>query len=119
MADTSAQNLSQNVKSLDYTLQEIWSLYDANVPEFSEKCLIFLNAKSTFLNDLVYFIHANLENENQSINKILTEIKDRNHSSILEVKESFRIEKQAMETKMKETMLAKAEIEASLDLLKE
>ena len=94
-------------------------MYDANVPEFSEKYLIFLNAKSTQLNDLVYFIHANLENENQSINKILTEIKDRNHSSTLEVKESFRIEKQAMETKMKESMLAKAEIEASLDLLKD
>ena len=119
MADTSAQNLSQNVKSLDYTLQEIWTLYDGNVPEFNEKCLIFLNAKSSFLNDLVYFVHANLENENQSVNKILTEIKDRNHSSISEVKESFRIEKQAMETKLKETMLAKAEIEASLDLLKE
>ena len=119
MADTSAQNLSQNVKSLDYTLQEIWTLYDGNVPEFNEKALIFLNAKSSFLNDLVYFVHANLENENQSVNKILTEIKDRNHSSILEVKESFRIEKQAMETKLKETMLAKAEIEASLDLLKE
>ena len=71
------------------------------------------------INELVYFIHANLENENQSVNKILTEIKDRNHSSIVEVKESFRIEKQAMENKMKETMLAKAEIEASLDLLKE
>ena len=119
MADTSTQNLSQNVKSLDYTLQEIWSLYDANVPEFSEKYLIFLNAKSSFLNDLVYFIHANLENENQSVNKILTEIKDRNHSSILEVKDGFRIEKQSMETKLKEAMLAKAEIEASLDLLKE
>ena len=93
MADTSSQTLSQNIKSLDYTLQEIQSLYYANVPEFSEINQTLLDAKSSFLHDLVYFIHANLENENQSVNKILTEIKDRNHSSILEAKESFRIEK--------------------------
>ena len=81
--------------------------------------MAFVATAISFLNELVYFIHANLENENQAVNKILTEIKDRNHSSILEAKESFRIEKQAMETKMKETMLAKAEIEASLELLSE
>ena len=74
-------------------MQEIQSLYYANVADFSEINQIFLDAKSSFLHDLVYFIHANLENENQSINKILTEIKDRNHSYILEAKESFRIEK--------------------------
>jgi len=55
--------------------------------------LIFLNAKSSFLNDLVYYVHANLENENQSVNNMLNEIKDRNHSAILEAKEGFRIEK--------------------------
>ena len=115
----SVENLSQQVKALDYTLQEIWGLYDGNVPEYSEKHLIFLNAKSSFLNDLVYFVHANLENENQSVNNMLNEIKDRNHSAILEAKEGFRIEKQAMESKLKETMLAKTETEAALELLKE
>lgn len=63
------------------------------MPDYSEKHLIFLNAKSSFLNDLVYFVHANLENENQSVNNMLNEIKDRNHSAILEAKEGFRIEK--------------------------
>ena len=119
MNENSVENLSQQVKALDYTLQEIWGLYDGNVPDYSEKHLIFLNAKSSFLNDLVYFVHANLENENQSVNNMLNEIKDRNHSAILEAKEGFRIEKQAMESKLKETMLAKTETEAALELLKE
>ena len=61
MQDTTSTTLTHNVKSLDFTLQEISGLYDANVPDYSEKLLIFLNAKSAFLNDLVYFIHANLE----------------------------------------------------------
>lgn len=74
MADTSPQSLSQNVKTLDYTLDEIQNLYDGNVHDFSEKYLIFLNAKSSFLNDLVYFIHANMENHNQSQTKIVSEL---------------------------------------------
>ena len=119
MADTSVESLSQHVKSLDYTLQEIWGLYDGNVPEYSEKHLIFLNAKSSFLNDLVYFIQGNLANEIESLSSILNEIKDRNHASLLEVKEGFRIESQTMETKLKETTLSKAETEAALELLKE
>ena len=119
MADTSAESLSQHVKALDYTLQEIWGLYDSNVPEYVEKHLIFLNAKSSFLNDLVYFIQGNLGNEIESLTSILNEIKDRNHVSLLEVKEGFRIESQTMETKLKETTLAKAETEAALELLKE
>lgn len=39
--------------------------------------------------------------------------------SILEAKEGLRIEKQALETKMKETALANAEFGAALELLKE
>jgi hypothetical protein len=74
MQDTTSTTLSHNVKSLDFTLQEISGLYDANVPDYVEKLLIFLNAKSAFLNDLVYFIHANLEQENQSITKVLNEL---------------------------------------------
>jgi hypothetical protein len=35
------------------------------------------------------------------------------------VKEGFRIEKQTMETKLKETLLQKAELQATFDLLKE
>jgi hypothetical protein len=93
MADTSPASVSQNIKSLDYTLQEISTLYDGNVPEFGEKYLIFLTAKSSFLHDLVYFIHANLENENQAVNQSLNELKDRHHSAILEAKEGVRLEK--------------------------
>jgi len=119
MADPSSKNIGTNVRSLELTLQEVWTLYDANVPEYSEKCLIFLNAKSQFLNDLLYFVHANMENETQSTNKILTELQDRNHSSILEAKEGFRLEKQTMENKLKETLLSKAEIEANNEILKE
>lgn len=87
MADPGAINIGSNVRSLEITLHEIWTLYDANVPEYQEKCLIFLNGKAQFLNDLLYFVHANMENENQSVNKILNELQDRNHSSILEAKE--------------------------------
>ena len=87
LADTSPQILSQNVKSLEFTLNEIWNLYDQNVPEFSEKYLIFYNAKGSFLNDLLYFVHNNLETENNSLNKILDEIKDKNHAAVQEVKE--------------------------------
>lgn len=119
MADTSPQCLAQNVKTLDYTLEEIQNLYDANVHDFSEKYLIFLNAKSSFLNDLVYFVHGNLESHNQSQSKTLSDLQDRNSSSILEAKEALRIEKQAVETKLKETALAKAEVDAALELLRE
>jgi hypothetical protein len=93
MSDTSPTSLSQNVKTLDYTLDEIQNLYDVNVHDFSEKYLIFLNAKSSFLNDLVFFIHVNLENHNQNQAKILGDLQDRNSSSILEAKEGLRIEK--------------------------
>ena len=119
MADTSVQSLSQHVQSLDYTLQEVWGLYDSNVPEYSEKHLIFLNAKSTFLTDVVYFVHGHQENENESLKQALNEIKDQNHAITLETKEQSRIEKQTLEDKLKETSLAKAESEAALDLLKE
>ena len=64
MAEPSATTIAQNVRSLEITLHEVWSLYDANVPEYPEKCLIFLNGKAQFLNDLLYFVHATLENEN-------------------------------------------------------
>ena len=46
-------------------------------------------------------------------------MQDRNSSSILEAKEALRIEKQAVETKLKETALAKAEVDAALELLRE
>jgi hypothetical protein len=87
MADPSGSSIGQNVRSLEITLHEIWTLYDANVPEYQEKCLLFLNGKAQFLNDLLYFIHSNLENENQAVNTTLNELQDRNHSSILEAKE--------------------------------
>ena len=93
MADTSPQALSQNIKALEFTFQEIQNLYDQNVPEFSEKFFIFYNAKSSFLNDLLYFVHNNLETENGSLNKILDEIKDKNNAALQEVKEQYRIEK--------------------------
>jgi heme/copper-type cytochrome/quinol oxidase subunit 4 len=80
MQDSSSANIAQNIHSLELTLQEVWTLYDQNVPEYSEKCLIFLNGKAQFLNDLVYYVHSSLESENESISKILTEIKDKNHS---------------------------------------
>lgn len=38
---------------------------------------------------------------------------------MMELKETFRLEKQAMETKLKETMLSKAELEATNQLLKD
>lgn len=119
LAEPTAGSIGQNVRSLEITLHEIWTLYDGNVPEYPEKCLLFLNGKAQFLNDLLYFVHSNLENENQAVNKTLNELQDRNHSSILEAKEQLRLEKQAMETKLKETLLAKAELEASHELLKE
>ena len=119
MSDASPQALTQNIQSLEYTLQEIQQLYEQNVPEFGEKFLIFLNLKCQFFNDLIYFVHANLDNENQSINKILNELKDRNQSSILETKETFRLERQTIDTQLKEAMLAKTEGEASLELLRE
>ena len=93
MADTSPQSISQNVKTLDYTMDEIQNLYDANVHDFSEKFLIFLNAKSSFLNDLVFFVQVNLENYNNSQSKTLNDLQDRNSSSILEAKETLRLEK--------------------------
>tara|TARA_B110000285_G_C15116083_1_gene614170 strand:+ start:1693 stop:1929 length:237 start_codon:yes stop_codon:yes gene_type:complete len=71
------------------------------------------------LNDLVYFVHVNLENHNQSQTKTLSDLQDRNSSSILEAKEALRIEKQAVEKKLKETALAKAEVDAALELLRE
>ena len=74
MSEPSANSIGQNVRSLEITMQEVWSLYDQNVPEYSEKVLIFLNGKSQFLNDILYFVHTSLENENQSTNKILTEL---------------------------------------------
>lgn len=49
-----------------------------NVPEFADKFLVFLNLKVQFFTDLIYFVHGHLDNENQSINKILNELKDRN-----------------------------------------
>lgn len=60
--------------SLELTLHEIWTLYDANVPEYHEKCLIFLNGKAQFLNDLVYFVHGTLDNELESVTKTLNEL---------------------------------------------
>jgi hypothetical protein len=111
--------LSQNIQSLDFTLQEIQNLYDANVAEFSEKYLIFLNAKSSFLNDLVYFVHGNLEQENLAISRELNDLKDRNGASILEAKEQVRLEKQAMETKLKEALQQKVESFATQELMKE
>jgi hypothetical protein len=82
MAESSSANITNNVRSLELTLSEIWNLYDQNVPEFSEKCLIFLNAKAQFLHDLLYYVHQNLDSEIQSTSKSLTDLKDRNHSSI-------------------------------------
>lgn len=119
MTDPSVGNIGQQLRSLEVTLQEVWTLYDSNVPEYQEKYLIFLNGKSQFLNDLIYFVHANLETENQATAKILNELKDRNQSIVLEVKEQGRLEKQALETKLKETVLSKAEIEAQYELLNE
>ena len=119
MTDPSVANIGQQLRSLEVTLQEVWTLYDSNVPEYQEKYLIFLNGKSQFLNDLIYFIHANLETENQATSKILNELKDRNQSIVLEVKEQGRLEKQTLETKLKETVLSKSEIEAQYELLNE
>ena len=50
-----------------------------------------------------------MEQENQAVNKTLNDLKDRNSSSILEGKESLRLEKQAMETKLKEALQMKVE----------
>jgi ABC-type phosphate transport system auxiliary subunit len=106
-------NLSQNIQQLDLTLQEIQTLYDSNVAEFSEKFLIYLNAKSSFLNDLVYFVHGNMEQENHSITKSLNDLKDRNSSSIMEAKESLRLEKQSMESRLKDALQSKIESAAN------
>lgn len=119
MSDVSPQALNLNIQSLAIALQEIQQIYEMNVPEFSDKFLVFLNLKCQFFNDLIYFVHGHLENENESVNKILNELKDRNQSSILETKETYRLERQTIETQLKEAMLAKAEAEASLELLRE
>ena len=74
MSEPTAISIGQNVRSLEITMQEVWTLYESNVPEYGEKCLIFLNGKAQFLNDILYFVHTTLESENQSTNKILTEL---------------------------------------------
>jgi hypothetical protein len=60
-----------------------------------------------------------MDNENQSVNKSLNDLKDRNSSSIIEAKESLRQEKQTMESKMKEALQFKIESFANNELLKE
>ena len=60
-----------------------------------------------------------MESENQSTTKTLNDLKDSNSSSIQDAKESLRIEKQTMETKMKEALQKKIESFANQELLKE
>lgn len=119
MADVTPQAIKLNIQQLNNALQEIQQIYEMNVPIFSEKYVVFVDLKCQFFNDLIYFIHGNLENEIENVTKILNELKDRNQSSILETKESYRLEKQTLENRLKESNLARAEAEAALDLLQE
>ena len=87
--------------------------------DFSEKFLIFLNAKSAFLNDLVYFLHQSMDKENQALSKQVKDLQERTQEREKEASDNFRLEKQALDSRIKELLLANTEAEASLTLLKE
>jgi hypothetical protein len=114
LSDTSIQTLTLNIHNLEITFQEIQTLYESNVVDFSEKYLILLNAKCAFLNDLAYFIHQNMANENQNLNRLVTELQEKNTSAVNEARDNFRSEKMALDAKIKELTMGKTELEASL-----
>lgn len=87
--------------------------------DFSEKYLILLNAKTVFLSDLVVFLQQNLTSQIQYLQKLVADLQDKNTSVVNEVNENFRIERQQLESRIKELLLSKTDSEASLQLLRE
>ena len=61
------------------------------MPDFPEKALVFFNMKSQFLHDLVFFVCTTQENENETVSRLLTEVRDRSQAELLESKEQQRI----------------------------
>ena len=62
------------------------------MPDFAEKALIFFSMKSQFLHDLVHFVCTTQESENETVSRLLTEVRDRNAAELLEYKEQQRIQ---------------------------
>ena len=57
------------------------------MPDFGDKALIFYSMKAQFLHDLVHFVCTTQESENETVSRLLTEVRDRSASELLEYKE--------------------------------
>jgi len=108
-----------NLDQMDQNLKQLEAFYQEQTYDFPEKQLLLAEAKTHFMQDILFFLCQQFQSEIGMQKQLEGQIKERLEDQLREAKEDLKNERDKVGEQLRHTLIEKAELEASNQFLQE